>query len=98
MTVFKFTIKIALIFLLIGTSSLIAQRDVTTHTRGKLWETLTNIGFIGSPGAWDYGQVTGVGFYPGFPQYYFPNHEEKANDAGKLQMLIFIILEVDQLF
>lgn len=66
------------------TSDSFAQRDLTTHTRGKLWETLMNYGFIGSPGAWDYGQVTGVGFYPGFPGYYFPNHEERANDPNKI--------------
>lgn len=61
-----------------------AQRDLTTHTRGKLWETLMNFGFIGSPGAWDYQEVTGIGFYPGFPGYYFPNQEEKANDPEKV--------------
>ena len=46
--------------------SINAQRDLTTHTRGKLWETLLNFGYIGSNGAWDYNEVTGVGFYPGF--------------------------------
>ena len=70
-----------------------AQRDLTTHTRGKLWETLLNYGYIGSNGAWDYNEVTGVGFYPGFQGYIFPNHEEKANDPGKITNANFIISE-----
>ena len=56
-----------------------AQNNSTTHTRGKLWETLYNWGFIGDPGAWDYNQVTGIGFYPGFSGYDFPNDEIIAN-------------------
>jgi len=61
-----------------------AQRMWTTHTRGKLWETLRNYGFIGDPGAWDYMQVTGIGFYPGFSGFMFPSHEEYANDPEKV--------------
>ena len=55
------------------------QQNATTHTRGKLWETLYNYGFIGDPGAWDYTQVTGIGFYPGFSGYVFPTDEFMAN-------------------
>ena len=56
-----------------------SQQNSTTHTRGKLWETLYNYGFIGDPGAWDYLQVTGIGFYPGFSGYTFPTDEFMAN-------------------
>ena len=38
------------VFLLMSSAS--AQQDMTTHTRGKLWETLYNFGFIGDPVAW----------------------------------------------
>jgi len=55
------------------------QQNSATHTRGKLWETLYNYGFIGDPGAWDYLQVTGIGFFPGFSGYTFPTDEETAN-------------------
>ncbi|MCF8240327.1 MAG: hypothetical protein K9J16_03000 [Melioribacteraceae bacterium] len=76
-------ISIILILLVIA-DPIYSQRDLATHTRGKLWETLMNYGFIGSPGAWDYNEVTGIGFYPGFQGYFFPNHEEKANDPGEV--------------
>ena len=56
-----------------------AQQNSATHTRGKLWETIYNYGFIGDPGAWDYLQVTGIGFYPGFSGYTFPTDEFMAN-------------------
>ncbi len=56
-----------------------AQQNSATHTRGKLWETLYNMGFIGDGGAWDYLQVTGIGFYPGFDGYNFPDNEIDAN-------------------
>ena len=75
-------ISIILVFIFIGfmaVSSATAQQNSTTHTRGKLWETLYNDGFIGDGGAWDYLQVTGIGFYPGFKGYIFPNNEETAN-------------------
>jgi hypothetical protein len=62
-----------------------AQEEFATHTRGKLWETLFNWGFIGHPGAWDYEQVTGIGFYPGFPGWYYPNDEQ---DANRLDILV----------
>jgi hypothetical protein len=56
-----------------------SQQNSATHTRGKLWETLYNYGFIGDPGAWDYLHVTGIGFYPGFSGYTFPSDEFTAN-------------------
>jgi hypothetical protein len=69
-----------LLFLIVIISpSVLPQQNFTTHTRGKLWETLYNWGFIGDPGAWDYQQATGIGFYPGFSGYIFPNDEELAN-------------------
>ena len=75
--------KIKLIFIIISVITFLeflnAQEISTTHTRGKLWETLYNYGFIGDPGAWDYLQVTGIGFFPGFSGYTFPNDEFQAN-------------------
>ena len=69
-----------LVILLISLSTLIiAQQSSTTHSRGKLWETLYNYGFIGDPGAWDYLHLTGIGFFPGFSGYTFPDDEELAN-------------------
>ncbi|MGE5682408.1 MAG: hypothetical protein ACM34K_16185 [Bacillota bacterium] len=56
-----------------------AQQNSAVHTRGKLWETLYNWGFIGDPGAWDYLETTGVGFYPGFPGFTYPHDEQAAN-------------------
>lgn len=73
---------VVLIILLINDS--LAQKHLVTHTRGKLWETLNSYGLIGSAGAWDYGEVTGLGFYPGFPGYYFPNDEILANSPDKV--------------
>ncbi len=66
------------LFLLLA-SLLYSQQTSTTHSRGKLWETLYNYGFIGDPGAWDYLQITGIGFYPGFNGFNYPNDEELAN-------------------
>ena len=43
-----------------------------------MWETLYNFGFIGDPGAWDYTEVTGIGFFPGFAGFTYPNDEELA--------------------
>ena len=68
-----------IILLLTASTFIFSQHNSTTHTRGKLWETLYNFGFIGDPGAWDYTQVTGIGFYPGFSGYSFPNDELIAN-------------------
>ncbi|MBN1465892.1 hypothetical protein JXA02_09035, partial [candidate division KSB1 bacterium] len=49
-----------------------------THTRGKLWESLANFGFIGDGGAWDYQQMSAIGLYPGFTGYTYPDHEERV--------------------
>jgi hypothetical protein len=69
-----------LIIILLTASTLVfSQQNSTTHIRGKLWETLYNFGYIGDPGAWDYTQITGIGFYPGFSGYDFPNDELIAN-------------------
>ncbi|MFO7448314.1 MAG: hypothetical protein R6W90_18285 [Ignavibacteriaceae bacterium] len=70
---------LVVLLLIVCTGILFPQENSTTHTRGKLWETLYNDGFIGDPGAWDYTQVTGIGFFPGFPGYIFPRDEEEAN-------------------
>ena len=67
------------VFLLLSCFPLEAQNNSATHTRGKLWETIYNWGFIGDPGAWDYNQTTGIGFYPGFYGFDFPNNELDAN-------------------
>ncbi|MBD3386342.1 hypothetical protein GF407_15635 [candidate division KSB1 bacterium] len=66
-----------LVFLLLPVLSVFSQTS-TTHTRGKLWETLYNYGYIGDPGAWDYLEITGIGFYPGFPGYTYPDNELKV--------------------
>ncbi len=68
-----------IVFVALVFSEIFPQEISTTHTRGKLWETLYNFGYIGDPGAWDYLQVTGIGFYPGFPGYEFPTDEFQAN-------------------
>jgi hypothetical protein len=44
-----------------------------------LWETLYNWGYIGDPGFWDYTEITGIGFFPGFAGYDYPDDELKAN-------------------
>lgn len=67
------------VFVFSGNILINAQEISATHTRGKLWETIYNYGFIGDPGAWDYLQVTGIGFYPGFSGFSFPTDEEMAN-------------------
>lgn len=79
-------LRVVLVFItfVMLNSNLLAQRHTATHTRGKLWETLSSMGFIGAGDAWDYGEVTGIGFYPGFEDYYFPNHEEDANSPDKV--------------
>jgi hypothetical protein len=80
----KTKIFFALVILCVLYSNLNAQQEMATHTRGKLWETLFNYGIIGSAGAWDYAEVTGLGFYPGFQGYYFPNDEQLANSWEKV--------------
>ncbi|MDO8549254.1 MAG: hypothetical protein Q7S39_03755 [Ignavibacteria bacterium] len=67
------------ILLALISTLMFSQQSSETHSRGKLWETIYNYGFIGDPGAWDYLQLTGIGFYPGFSGYTFPNDEELAN-------------------
>ncbi|MBC8402258.1 MAG: hypothetical protein H8E14_12285 [Candidatus Marinimicrobia bacterium] len=47
-----------------------------THERGILWENVTNDGFIGSLGAWDYMGSWPLGFYPGFDGYVHPSGGE----------------------
>jgi hypothetical protein len=74
----KILLKMFMIVAIFSTH-LNAQQDMTTHTRGKLWETLYNFGFIGDPVTWEFWQLTGVGFYPGFSGYTFPNDEILAN-------------------
>lgn len=73
-------VKTGFIFIvLLFSININAQQSSATHTRGKLWETLYNWGFIGDPGSWDYGEITGVGMYPGFQGFTWPNNEELAN-------------------
>lgn len=74
-----FRINLLLLILISFNYSVDAQKNSATHTRGKLWETLYNWGFIGDPGAWDYNETTGIGFYPGFHGFDYPNNEEIAN-------------------
>lgn len=73
-----------LILFFILQNNLYSQQTMATHTRGKLWETLFSYGIIGSNGAWDYQEVTGLGFYPGFSGYYFPSDELQANSPEKV--------------
>ena len=74
----RFLISSLFTFIII-TDTVYPQQNFATHTRGKLWETLYNWGFIGDPGAWDYNQTTGIGFYPGFSGFDFPRNEIDAN-------------------
>ncbi|RPH98898.1 MAG: hypothetical protein EHM72_12430 [Calditrichaeota bacterium] len=67
----------ALLFSLLMTVQSSAQ-VTATHTRGKLWESLANFGFIGDGGAWDYQQISAIGLYPGFTGYTYPDHEERV--------------------
>lgn len=77
----SFLILFLVLFL---SNTLYSQRHMATHTRGKLWETINSDGLIGHGGAWDYYEVTGIGFYPGFPDFYFPNDELDANLPEKI--------------
>jgi len=57
-----------------------AQLNVEqVHKRGKLWDTVSNDGFIGSLGAWDFQVSVPLGLYPGFKGYFHPMGTE--NDA-----------------
>ncbi|MBN1300164.1 MAG: hypothetical protein JW995_03025 [Melioribacteraceae bacterium] len=75
---------IIFMLLVVTFTDLYPQKHLVTHTRGKLWETINSDGLIGHGGAWDYEEVTGIGFYPGFPDFYFPNDEELANSPDKV--------------
>lgn len=75
----KKTIFIIFIIILFFQPKSFSQQTSATHTRGKLWETLYNYGFIGDPGAWDYNEITGIGFFPGFSGYTYPLDEQSAN-------------------
>ncbi|MCU7495451.1 MAG: hypothetical protein HF311_08275, partial [Ignavibacteria bacterium] len=75
----KLYLPVLLLLAAVFSNPVFAQQNSATHTRGKLWETLYNWGFIGDPGAWDYTETTGIGFYPGFPGFTYPNNEELAN-------------------
>ncbi|UCE05602.1 MAG: hypothetical protein JSW07_18690 [bacterium] len=46
------------------------------HKRGKLWETISNDGWIGSLGAWDFLVSVPLGLYPGFNGYFHPVGKE----------------------
>ncbi|MCF7885017.1 MAG: hypothetical protein K9M80_00855 [Candidatus Marinimicrobia bacterium] len=73
------SILIIIIIFITGNPISLRGQWKATHTRGKLWETINNIGFIGDLGAWDYEETSGIGFYPGFSGYSFPTFEEDAN-------------------
>jgi hypothetical protein len=73
------TMLFIIVLTLLITTKSNAQQNSSTQTRGKLWETLYNWGFIGDPGAWDYLETTGIGFYPGFAGYNYPHDEQTAN-------------------
>lgn len=77
----KLLIPVLIVFFIVP---IYAQKHLVTHTRGKLWETINSNGLIGHGGAWDYEEVTGIGFYPGFAGYYFPNDELLANVPEKV--------------
>ncbi len=78
-----FQLLVLSVFLLLN-KTILPQKHLVTHTRGKLWETINSNGLIGHGGAWDYQEVTGIGFYPGFAGYYFPNDEILANSPEKV--------------
>lgn len=65
------------VFMSIWISTLVlesyAQLNVEqVHKRGRLWETVSNDGFLGSLGAWDFGVSVPLGLYPGFSGYFHP--------------------------
>lgn len=67
----------SIIFILMWLSSMVldshAQINVEqTHKRGKLWDSISNDGFVGSLGAWDFLVSIPLGLYPGFDGYFHP--------------------------
>ncbi|HEX2963732.1 MAG TPA: hypothetical protein VHO43_18185 [Ignavibacteriales bacterium] len=76
----KHQFPVLLLIVTLFSAPAFSQQNSATHTRGKLWETLYNWGFIGDPGAWDYTETTGIGFYPGFPGFTYPTDEQMANN------------------
>ncbi len=68
--------------LLIPTGAFAQAGLEQTHTRGNLWETVTNDGVVGSLGAWDYVTSSPLGLYPGFSGYIHPiGGEQNAIDT-----------------
>ncbi len=69
-----------LILLLTAARSGVAQTMTEQiHKRGKLWDTISSDGWIGSLGAWDFLVSVPLGLYPGFKDYYHPvGNENKA--------------------
>jgi hypothetical protein len=71
-------LRIAVLLTLLGlltAQDMMAQAQVqneTVTTRGRLWETISNDGWIGSLGAWDYLVATPLGLFPGFQGYRHP--------------------------
>ena len=56
-----------------------AQSNVEKeHRRGKLWENLSNDGWVGTAGAWDFLVSVPEGMYPGFDGYVHPVGNEFA--------------------
>jgi hypothetical protein len=58
--------------LVVFSQNLVLAQDQQSHTRGKLWETVSNSGWIGDLGSWDYLVGTPLGLYPGFSGYVHP--------------------------
>ena len=67
--------KMFLVFLIaLFCSSIVYTQpgNEVVHSRGKLWETLHNDGWIGSLGAWDFLTSSPMGLYPGFDGFDHP--------------------------
>jgi len=45
---------------------------VAVHRRGRLWESVWNMGLIGDLGAWDFGTPRPMGLFPGFAGFVHP--------------------------
>ena len=53
-----------------------------SHRRGHLWETVSNTGFIGDGGAWDFLTPRPMGLFPGFKGFTHPvGGEQNAIDT-----------------